>query len=418
LHRSKSSELLQEYPVKILYITPFVPWPVRVRTYNLIPRLARRHELHVVCVSSEAPNEEQRRYLERYCKKAVHVPHSRLQAVVQCVAALPTGTPMRMAYCKSGSARHAVRKILGEINPDLIYVKRWRPLQYVPEETEIPVLCDPTDSMTLYNRRLMRGGAWWERVIGWEEHRKFLDYEPKLARRADVSVFCSRVDMECVKERAPEARCELVPNGVDCEKFYFKKEEEEKANTLVFTGNFKYRPNWLAVDYFVREIFPLIRAEIRETKFLAVGNGASKFLAKYSGNSEGFAAIDFVPDLRSYLASATVAVAPMTVGAGVSNKLLEGFATGTAVVSTPLACGDLPVRNGEHLLLGNDSREFARNVITLLKERELRTRLARQARRLVEEHYDWGIVMHKLEDLMRELVLARSGGRTGELVSA
>jgi glycosyltransferase involved in cell wall biosynthesis len=390
--------------LRILYIVPFVPWQVKVRSFNLIPRLARGHEIYLACVSSAVPTEPQREYLQKHCAKVVHVWHSHARAVLRCAAALPTKTPMRIAYCASATASDAVRELLEEANPDIIYVERWRALQYVPQDTAVPVICDPTDSMTLYNSRLMRGGAWWERVVGWEEHRRFLDYEANLARRADICIFCSRVDMECVKRCAPEVRCALVPNGVDCESFRYKDDAEERPNTLVFTGSFKYRPNCLAVDFFLREIFPLIRAEVPEAKFVAVGNGASGYLGKYCGSAPGFEAVDFVAELRPFVASATVAVAPLTVGSGVSNKLLEGFATGTAVVATPVACGDLPVRNGEHLLIGANPKEFASRVTSLLKDRALRSRLAREARVLVEERYDWEVVTQKMESVMRELV--------------
>ena len=137
---------------------------------------------------------------------------------------------------------------------------------------------------------------------------------------------------------------------MDCEKYFFKEEGEEEPATLVFTGSFKYRPNCHAVKYFLEEIFPAIQKEVPAAKFLAVGNGAGAALAAYRGRP-GFEAVDFVPDLRPYLAKAAVVVAPLTVGAGVSNKLGEGFAVGTPVVATPLACGDLPVRTGEQLLI-------------------------------------------------------------------
>lgn len=394
--------------MKILYIVPFVPWPLRVRSYNLIPRLAKKHEIYLVCVPSEPLHKEQESYLERFCKQVVYVPHGKLHAVVQCALAVPTKTPLRMAYCKSNDASTAVRRLLEDVNPDVIYVERWRPLQYIPTDTTVPVMCDPTDSMTLYNSRLSREGAWWERLIGRMEYRRFLDYESRLVQRADISAFCSQLDLDCVQKRAPGARCELVPNGVDCEKFYYKRNGEEQANRVVFTGNLKYRPNWHALRFFLRDILPLIRAQVPETTFLVAGNGAAHFLAE-SGGEVGFEAIDFVPDLRPYLASAVVSVAPLTVGSGVSNKLLEGFATGTAVVATSLACGDLPVKSGEHLLIGDNVRQFATHVIALLKDHELRSRLARNARLLVEELYDWEIVTRKMETLMSELVLRRAG---------
>jgi glycosyltransferase involved in cell wall biosynthesis len=396
--------------MKILYIVPFVPWAVKVRSFNLIPRLARRHEIILVCVSSAGPSEEQKVWLAKYCKEVVHVRHSALKGIAQSAAALPTRTPLRIAYCKSRAANDVVRRVYERVRPDVVYVERWRAQQFVPPEAKVPVLCDPTDSMTLYNRRLMKAGVWWERLVAWEEYRKFLGYEGKLSRAADVCVFCSQVDMECVKLQAPEVKFALVPNGVDCEKYFFKKESEEEPATLVFTGSFKYRPNCHAVKYFLDEIFPQIQKDVPAAKFLAVGNGAGAALAAYRGRA-GFEAVDFVPDLRPYLAKATVVVAPLTVGAGVSNKLGEGFAVGTPVVATPLACGDLPVRNGEQLLIATSAGEFADHVVRLLGDSALRRQMAVRSRRLVEEQYDWETVSRKMESIMQRLLEAAAGER-------
>jgi glycosyltransferase involved in cell wall biosynthesis len=394
--------------MKILYIVPFVPRQVKVRSFNLIPRLARRHQIHLVCVSSEAPSKMQRRYLEQHCQTLTCISHSLWRAISQCAAALPTKTPMRIAYCESKAASKAVDDLLNEVEPDVIYVERWRALQYVPRDAVVPVICDPTDSMTLYNRRLSKTGAWWERFVGWEEHRRFSRYEGALARRAAVSVFCSQVDMECVKEQAPEVRYELMPNGVDCKKYFFKEANEEEPATVVFTGNLKYRPNRHAAEFFLAKIFPLVQKQVPQAKFVAVGSEADNALERYR-SMPGFEAVGFVSELRPYLAKATVAVAPLTVGAGVSNKLGEGFAVGTPVVATPLACGDLPVKDGEHLLIARDASQFADRVVEMLKDERLRRAIALRARRLVQEQYDWEIVSRKMESLMCELAAFKSG---------
>lgn len=397
--------------MKILYIVPFVPWAVKVRSFNLIPRLARGHEITLVCVSSAEPSAEQQAWLAKNCKEVVHVRHGRWKGIAQCAAALPTRTPLRIAYCKSQAANDAVRRVYERVRPDVVYVERWRALQFVPGEGKAPVVCDPTDSMTLYNRRLMNAGVWWERLVGWEEYRKFLRYEGKLARRAGVCVFCSQVDLECVKEQAPEVRYELVPNGVDCEKYFFKEEREEEPEKLVFTGSFKYRPNCHAVKYFLEKIFPEIRKEVPEAKFAAVGNGAEEAMAGFRGRV-GFEAVGFVPDLRPYLAKAAVVVAPLTVGAGVSNKLGEGFAVGTPVVATPLACGDLPVKSGEQLLIGASAEEFTKHTVRLLKDPILRRQMALRARKFAEEQYDWGTVSRKMEIVLQRLVETAANKRS------
>jgi glycosyltransferase involved in cell wall biosynthesis len=111
---------------------------------------------------------------------------------------------------------------------------------------------------------------------------------------------------------------------------------------------------------------------------------------------------DFVPDLQPYLASATVAVAPIQLGAGVSNKIMEAFSVGTSVVATPMACGDLPVRDGEHLFIADDRQRFAMCVLTLLNRENTRKRLVRSAQTLVRAQYDWELVSSAMERLLSE----------------
>ena len=97
--------------MRILYIVPFVPWQVKVRSFNLIPRLSRNHEIYLVCVSNVGPTREQMEWQNKYCAKAVHVRHSTLRGIMQCAAALPTRTPLRIAYCRSKTAQETVRRV-------------------------------------------------------------------------------------------------------------------------------------------------------------------------------------------------------------------------------------------------------------------------------------------------------------------
>lgn len=395
--------------MRILYVLPFVPWAIRVRSFHLIPQLAKDHEIYLLCRSTSAQEEAHARDMEAFCKSVVCVRHSRprLSGALRCVLALPTPTPLRMAYFASQQMRAAVQHAITEFEPEVIYLERWRTLQYVPTDVRIPVVCDPTDSMLLYNHRLMKRGAWWERLVAVEEARKFRTYEAKLAKKADTIVFCSHLDLECVQANAPDAHYAIVPNGVDCEMFFPKQPEEQEPNTIVFTGNYGYKPNRHAVVFFLKKIFPLIRASLPDVRFMAVGSGATRYLSKYSKNIPALEVIDFVPDLRSYIAKATVAVAPITVGAGVSNKLGEAFSTGTPVVATKMACGDLPVRDGEHLLIADEPAVFAEKVLRLLRDPGMRNHIVTRARRFVEEQYDWSVVSRLMEQ-----ALARAANRT------
>jgi polysaccharide biosynthesis protein PslH len=388
--------------MRILYIVPFVPWPLRVRSSNLIPRLARRHVIDLLCLAGSEKDVSKLNGVGEACASVRYTTHSRMRALLQAAAALPTSCPARMAYASSGAMKAAVEETIAAKRPDVIYVERWRALQYVPRNCGIPVVCDPTDSMILYNRRLVSNGSWWEKIVGAEEYVKFRRYEPLLARRSDVTVFCSTHDRDCLLQQDATLNCEIIPNGVDCDHFFQKNADEVEESSIVLTGNFGYHPNFHAAVYFIREILPLVRSVRPEVRLLAVGHDAARALSAY--RMPGIELVDFVPDLRPYIARATVAVAPLTVGTGVSNKVLEAFAVGTPVVATSLACGDLPVRNGEHLFLANDTKLFASRVLELLNDASLRVRLAENARKLVDAKYNWEIVSQDLENLMLRLV--------------
>jgi glycosyltransferase involved in cell wall biosynthesis len=396
--------------MRILYVLPFVPTITRVRCLNLIPRLARNHTIDLVCLASAKDDFSKVEEISSYCNSVRYIFHSRVKGVFQAAKALPTSLPLRIAYTSSAGMEALVRSTSQANRPDLIYVERWRALQYVPQDCGVPVLCDPTDSMILYNRRLSSTGSWWERIIGAVEHARFLKYEPVLARRADVTIFCSTLDRDCLLAQDFDANTEIIPNGVDCDRFFRKDEGQTEAATLIFTGNFGYRPNVHAVRYFIRKVLPHIRQKCSGVKFMAVGKCAARKLRKYVAGTEGFEAVDLVPDLRPYLARATVSVAPLTVGAGVSNKVLEAFAVGTPVVATSLACGDLPVRDGEHLYLADTPEIFAARVLDLLQDPLARRRMTDKGRALAEAKYDWEIVARRLEALMCRLIENRKRG--------
>jgi glycosyltransferase involved in cell wall biosynthesis len=112
----------------------------------------------------------------------------------------------------------------------------------------------------------------------------------------------------------------------------------------------------------------------------------------------------FVPDLRPYLARATVSVSPMQYSVGIQNKVLEAMATGTPVVASSQACSALKVRDGTHLLVADDPATFAEQVLRLLDDFALRREIAINGRNYVEERHDWQAIAGNLENIYAEVV--------------
>jgi len=163
-----------------------------------------------------------------------------------------------------------------------------------------------------------------------------------------------------------------------------------------------WMPNEDAVAWFVGEILPLIRREIPGVSFWAVGRRPTgRIQALVSANVVVTGTVD---DIRPYLAKAALCVVPLRSGSGTRIKIFEAMAMGKAIVSTTMGAEGLPVRHGENIIVADDTGDFARQVIDLLRDPVRRAQLGRAARQLVEESYGWPTVAGHFDRIIEAAV--------------
>jgi len=188
-------------------------------------------------------------------------------------------------------------------------------------------------------------------------------------------------------------RVEVSPNGVDTNHY---RPLPDSGNTaeMLFIGNMGYQPNADAALYFCTEILPLIRRRSADSKLWIVGIGPEASVRRLAGN--GVFVTGGVPDVVPYYMRSKVCVVPLRAGSGTRLKILEAMALGRAVVSTSKGCEGLDVVDGEHILIADDSKEFAEQTVRLLTNNELRATIAARAREFVVASYDWDMIVEKL----------------------
>jgi glycosyltransferase involved in cell wall biosynthesis len=222
-------------------------------------------------------------------------------------------------------------------------------------------------------------------------------YEAEVCRRADRVVAMSDADRDAILTIAPDVEVTIVPNGVDLEE-HTGYDGPAQPFDLVFTGKMDFRPNVDAMLWFGREVWPLIRQGRPQAKFAIVGQRPHASLEPLR-EVPGITITGWVPDIRPYIAGATVYVAPLRMGGGTRLKLLQAMAMEAAIVATTLGAEGFPVSHGHQLLLADTPESFAQTVLSLLEEPERRAQLASAARRFVEANYGWDILVPKLERL-------------------
>jgi sugar transferase (PEP-CTERM/EpsH1 system associated) len=227
-------------------------------------------------------------------------------------------------------------------------------------------------------------------------------FEAQIGRMVDHVLFVSDVEADLFQSFCPEARnVRVIPNGVDTE--YFKPSATPpcaRLPTVLFTGALDYKPNIDAVLYFTREVLPFVRREFPNARLLAVGHRpAGRLLREAARHGGALQIAGSVPDIRPYFHEARVYAAPLRLGRGVQNKILEAMAMRVPVVASPLAVAGLDVEAGRHVLLAETAEHFAAAVLALLRDPARGCCLADAAGRLLETRHKWAANLKLLDGL-------------------
>ena len=243
-----------------------------------------------------------------------------------------------------------------------------------------------------------------QRARCWASWRKTRWYEARLFRQFDLVTMVSPQDQAVCLSDLPgyHGQVEVVPNGVDCTHNQ-PGLMKVRPNRLVYNGSLTYSANYDAMQWFLAEIYPCIRAQVPDVSLTITGSTVGVDPAGLALD-DSVRLTGYVEDVRIPVAEATVAIAPIRQGGGTRLKILEAMALGTPVVATAKGAEGLDVVDGEHLLLADDPERFANQTVQLLGNGDLRCRMALNARCLVESRYDWLQIGQKFVALVEETV--------------
>lgn len=240
------------------------------------------------------------------------------------------------------------------------------------------------------------------KMFWWVQWRRMECYEEKTCRKFAGVVTVSENDKAYLEEMFRVPHVFAIPTGVDTQ-YFEPRDDEVKANSLVFTGSMDWLPNEDAIRFFALEILGRIKRAIPTIQLTVVGRNPRQNLMK---ELEGYPEITFtgrVDDVRPFISSHSIYIIPLRVGGGTRLKAYEAMAMEKAVVSTTVGIEGLPVRSGEHLMIADDPEHFAAEVVRLLRDSQARTRLAANARLFVQEDFGWNSVAAAFADICHQV---------------
>lgn len=383
--------------MKILFVSSRFPYPPirgdQVRAYHFLRLLGPRYEITLVAPEAhftDSTTQEMIAHIRRW----ILVPLRRQEMVKNLLLFPFSGLPLQVLYFCPPIFQRIVQELLQDGSYDLLHIQLARMAPVAKSVRGLPKVIDFIDALSLNMYRRARRERWPLKWLFLLEARLMARYERSLIFSFDRQVVSSPLDKKVLGDFDT---IHVIPNGVHLDAFPYT-EDGRDSNLIVFTGRMGYFPNAEAAIYFATQIFPLIRKRVPEARFLIVGADPPRRVRELT-KLPGVKVTGYVPCMQDYLARATVAVAPMMGGSGMQFKILEAMASGVPVVATPYALGGIEVADGEHLLRAQDAEDFAEKVIRLLLDSDLRRRLARSARQLVEEKYTWERSVIMLEEV-------------------
>lgn len=389
--------------MKILFVSPSVPSPLhRIRALHLLKAFSKSHTVRLVTLAPRSDSAQSVEHLSFLETPPRVIPHAFAASVRFCLSAPFLRRPLELAYCASDAMRAAVAEELKAFRPDLLYVKRLRSAQFVPAQTSCPAILDVTDAMAESYRRAAPFSPLRLRPVFWHEARTYARAERDAANIFRQWVVASASDAALLRKTLPpETALHIVPNVVDTETF-FPRPGAEEAHHLLFSGLMDKVVNVSAAVFFVREILPRIRARI-PTVTLTIAGPRATSTVRALAREPGVSVTGYVEDLRILIARAAAVIAPLRSGTGTRNKILQAWAMGKAVISTPEGAEGLRASHGENILIAASPARFADAVILTLKDMDLRARLGAGGRETVERQYSIAVLAAALESVLASL---------------
>ncbi len=304
------------------------------------------------------------------------------------------GKPLQVGYFYNKPTARKISKLIESIKPDHIFCQLVRVAEYV-KNTGIPKTIDYQDVFSAGVNRRSKTSAFYLKPILNIEYKRLLKYEHDVFEIFDNKTIISIPDRDLIPHPEKE-KIEIVINGVDTD--FFKPMEIDKEYELVFTGNMGYPPNVNAANFLAKEILPVVHQKMPGVKLTIAG--ATPHQSVQALKSEHVHVTGWVDDIRECYAKAKIFIAPMRIGTGLQNKLLEAMAMKIPSITSELANNALNAKHGDEILVGKTAEDFAKCIIEILEKPDLAQKLAEKGFDFVHQNYNWHAATQKLENLM------------------
>jgi len=384
--------------VKLFVLLSRVPYPLekgdKLRAFNQIRCLSKYYEIHLFCLNDKDLNPQALEVLKQYCKTVTVVRLKRIHIYIGLLRALFSGLPFQVGFFYHPFIKKKIVECIGLIQPDHVFCQLIRVAEYV-KDINIPKTLDYQDVFSKGAERMSSDSSLLMNIVLKIEARRVKKYEHYIFGFFTNKIIISAPDRDAI-DHPDNQNIQIIPNGVDTD--YFSPVETKKNYDILFTGNMAYAPNVNGVEFLVYQILPELIKQRPDIKILIAGTTPDKRVLRL--NSENVKVSGWVEDIRKCYSESKIFVAPMQIGTGLQNKLLEAMAMKLPCVTSGLANNALFATEDVEILVGYSPDDYARKILTLLDDINVYKRMAEAGYQFVLNKFNWEVQVEKLNQLM------------------
>lgn len=385
----------------ILVVAHRVPYPPdkgdRIRVFHLLKYLSGFASLHLACLADEPVADGALGVLNGICKRVAVVPLGPGRWL-RGIGSLVRGRSISEGAFSSPQLKHVLRiwAATTRFRAAIASSSAVAPYLWTGKLVKVPAVVDliDVDSQKWFDYATASSfpRSWLYRVEG----RRLRSAEQGIASWAEAVTLVSESEADLLRRHVPQGRIHAAGNGVDLD--FFEPEISPQAGEgCIFTGAMDYRPNVDAVSWFAKEVWPTVRAANPTATFRVVGRSPTKAVQRLAAVA-GIEVTGAVADVRPYLRSAAVAIAPLRIARGVQNKVLEALAMAKPVVATPAALAGF--RNDVPAIRADSPVEWIDRINHLLENSDERRVVGGMGREFAERLHDWNRCLEPFRELL------------------
>lgn len=373
------------------------PYPLdkgdKLRAYYQLRELSLKFDITLVALTDYDVSDSDYELIKKYCNSIEIIKLTWFSKITQMLLCIFSKKPFQVGYFFNLKAKKIVNQLIKVNSYKHIYSQLIRTTEYTKYIHHIPKTLDYMDAFSAGIKRRIDLQPFYKAWIFKIEAKRLAQYEREVFDYFENKTIISEQDKQLIQH--PESnKIICIPNGIDDS--FFQPLSINKDVDLVFVGNISYPPNIEAISYINTHLL----TELANAKLLISGASPAKAIQQMATGNSAIELTGWVDDIRTSYARGKIFIAPMFIGTGMQNKLLEAMAMGLPCITTPLANNAIKATHKTNILVAETKEQFILHIQELLNNEELRNSIGRNAQEFIKENFSWKTSTDKLVELI------------------